>query len=223
MESPSLHTQTNASARVRSWTRFSLRGLLVLTTALCLFLGWRSYYERKLQRIERRLGELQVEYRLVRGEVPRWRSLLLGRAVDTRIDRVGLRDLHFSHEEPALIEIIDLLVSWGGVRELEIFEARPFRRADHEQFARLRSLERISFDYCEPGDAHTIEPLASLPRLREISTRITYGATVPTPYDFYLSLPNLKVLGLPGWSEERGRYLRSKRPDLELVWTDLAP
>ena len=196
--------------------------MLLLITVFCLLFGWRTYHEASLQRIERRLNELQVRRKLIREEASLWQLQLFGTAVYTRIDRIELQDSHL--DDSKLEEIVDLLLSWGGVREV-VFEhiTLPVRRDNYEQIARLQSLERIVFDYCEPGDVSTLEPLARLPKLQEISIEITWGRSAPFPFDFYLSLPNLKVLGLPSWSDEEAIYVAQKRPDLKLEITDFPP
>jgi len=211
----------NTSAEnYRRWSRFSLRGLLLWVSVICLFLGWRMSHESEFQRIERRLEALQVHRKVIRKEVPPWRIYLFGPAIHTRFERVYLDDEHFRPE--ALEEIVDLLASWGGVREV-IVSSKPIPRAGYEQIARLTSLERIVFDRCEPGDAAAMEPLAKLPNLREISIEISWAKAHPFPFDFYLSLPALKVLGLPSWSDEESRYIASRRPDIQLQITDFPP
>lgn len=196
--------------------------MLLLVTALCLFLGWRTYHESTFRRIERRLDELQVHRKVIRQEAPRWQLGLLGTAIYTRIDRIELQDAHLRDDQ--LKEIVDLVASWGGVREV-VFQsiAEPIQRDSYEQIARLQSLERIVFDYCEPGQAETLTPLVRLPNLREISIEITWAKSHPFPFDFYLALPSLKVLGLPSWSDEEAQYVAHKRPDLKLEITDFPP
>jgi hypothetical protein len=206
----------------RPWTRFSLRALLIVMTALCLFLGWRTYHESKLSRIERRLDQLGVRCTLKSAQGGAWRRAVFGAAIYTRIDRILLQDAHV--REGTIEEIVDLLLSWGGVREV-VFDSlmNPIGGDAYEQIARLESLERIEFDYCEPRDVVAMQPLARLTRLKEISIEISWGKAQPFPFDFYLSLPSLKVLGLPGWSDEEAQYVARKRPDVRLEITDFPP
>src|SRR5690606_4328375 len=153
--------------------------------------------------------------KLIRREAPQWQLGLLGAAIHTRIDRIELLDAHLRDDQ--LKEIVDLVVSWGGVREVVVRSmAEAIRRDSYDEIARLRSLERIVFDYCEPGEAETLAPLAKLPNLREISIEITWAKSHPFPFDFYLSLPSLKILGLPSWSDEEAEYVARRRPDLKL-------
>ncbi len=212
--------KANSSTGRPRWLRFSLRGLLLLTTALCAFFSWRTYHESKLRHLDQRLDELKVYHKLVRAEVPQLQLLVFGPAAFTRIDDIQLRDDHF--RDGRLQEIVDLVSSWH-VREVSFdYLTKPVNRDSYEQIARLQSLERIVFDHCEPGEESDIQPLAKLPRLKEISIEITWGIQ-RLPLDFYLSLPNLKVLGLPSWSDEQGEYVARRRPDLQLQVTDFPP
>jgi hypothetical protein len=190
-------------------------------TALCLFLGWRTYYESKFQRINSRLNELNLHAITICEDVPRWRLALFGAAVHTRIDSVYLYDEHF--DKTKLGKIVDLLNAWGGVRELRILSPVSLRQDQCAQISRLTALEKLAFDNCEGSDAFAMAPIARLPHLSEISIETTSPLSSSFPLDFYLSLPNLKVLGLPSWSEETHQYVARKRPDLNLVWTDAAP
>jgi hypothetical protein len=163
--------------------RFSLRGLLIVMTGLCLFLGWRTYHESKLRRIERRLGELGVRCKLQRERAAAWRQAVFGAAIYTRIDRIELEDAHL--RDGTTEEVVDLLMSWGGVREVVFDSLRtPIQRDAYEQIARLASVERIVFDYCEP-DVVAMQPITSLPNLKEISIEISWAKSHP--------FPNLKI------------------------------
>ncbi len=167
MPQPSPARPDTRSSGPRGWYRWSLRGLLLLTTLFCVLMGAWSLYVRPYARqaaVIDTLAPLQATiqaYDVGGGRLHEWLvTLALGPERFVHVTSVVLPGAKVTDD--TLLDIVDLVY----LKELRIDRAKVSSEAV-AALASLRRLEILSLRYTAIDDP-AVEALSRLPRLRKL-------------------------------------------------------
>ncbi len=165
-------TEELESRRPRRWLRFSLRTLLLLTTGVCVYLGWlvSSARDQRLavQAIEDQRGDVYYDFELdeeaeliddAQPPGPAW--------LRERIDRHLIDNVAYVSFEYVGIQDVSSLTKLRKLRKLDLDTAKI------RDLRPLAGLTRLEWLFLANTPIHDISPLAELHDLRTLVLRNT--------------------------------------------------
>jgi hypothetical protein len=174
-----------------SWKRFSLRGMFVLTTVVCVGLGlWSVYLQpfRTQATSVAALNKYDASFTASPADGPAWQRWLvtqvLGKDAFVRVDGVALSDTRFDDQAATA------LVGLPYLRRLNL-ERTQISDAGLASIASLPRLEELSLAYTRMTD-QGVPMLRQLPKLADL--KLTGTAISDASVSELIRLPAIRML-----------------------------
>ncbi|WP_425399620.1 hypothetical protein [Aeoliella sp.] len=201
----------------RRWLRFSLRGLLIVTSVLAILLAWRMHHVRTSQRVAELLTEANVSFTPGRNEQP-WHGI-------PALEPVRFTSLSIKRgvgANPSFLEAAEHLETLNTIEKVYLYgwteDGSP---EDFAVLAKLGSITSIDIDGGVDGDA--FRPLIALTKLESFSCSGSSGYCSDDALALLLGMPSVKNVGLPQAEHDVPPELRRTRPDIDYFITDFPP